>query len=95
MAESNTGVSVGTKPICLDWNVELALLEELAAFAELELVDAEDVSVDVEHEGEPWMVLDVTGSATVEAEKTEVWVDVVVEFLICAEGAPTSMLLTK
>jgi len=79
----------------LDSNVELALLEELEVAAEARLVDAEDVSVDVEHEGEAWILLDVTGSATVDAEKTGVWGEVVVEIPVDAEVAVPWMLLTK
>ncbi|MDA4123378.1 MAG: hypothetical protein OK456_09390 [Thaumarchaeota archaeon] len=79
----------------LDSNVELALLEELEVVAEVRLVDAEDDSVDVEHEGEAWIVLDVTGSATVEAENTGAWAEVVVEILVDAEVAVPWMLLTK
>lgn len=72
LAGSNTGVCDAAKLTRLDWKVELALLEEVEVFAETAVVDAEEVSVDVEHEGEAWTVLDVTGSATVEAEKTGV-----------------------
>ena len=79
----------------LDSNVELALLEVLEVVAEVRLVDAEDVSVDVEHEGEAWILLDVTGSATVDAEKTGVWGEVVVEIPVDAEVAVPWMLLTK
>lgn len=55
----------------LDWNVELALLEETEVTPEAAL-DVDEVSADVEHEFEPWIVVDVTGSERVEAEKTEV-----------------------
>ncbi len=78
----------------LDWNVELALLEELETVVEVTVVVAEDASLEVEHEGGTWVVLDVAGTATLVAEKVGVEVDVVV-ILAGGEVAAPWRLLTK